>query len=105
MNEPMSTLLSANHLKAIDKIVTAFDQAWKRGLEPSLEAYLRESPQCVAEDVLRSLLRIDLNCRLLLPGKSLPLENYLNRFPLHAPVVSAVYFEVVNPSTTREMAE
>ncbi len=99
-----STRMSANHLKAIDRIVTAFDQAWQKGLEPPIDAYLRESPHCVEAEVLESLLRIELTCRAR-KGSVPPLPHYAGRFPAHVQLVSSVYQQVVIPSTTKDLPE
>src|SRR2546421_242461 len=54
---------NASDLRIIDRLAAAFDQAWQKGQQPRIEAYLNESPQCVRDELFKSLLRIELATR------------------------------------------
>ena len=49
------TDMSAQNLRIIDKLATAFDQAWKKGEQPQIEKYLGESPAALRAELFQSL--------------------------------------------------
>src|SRR5438105_4393024 len=95
-SEPASSL-NASQMRAVDRIVTAFEQVWQNGSEPRLEKYLHETPKSVEAEVLKALLRVDLRQRQR-RGQVLPVEEYQARFPQHRDLIAAVY-QQASPST------
>src|SRR5438128_2777181 len=101
--EPTSPGLSASQAKAVDRIVTAFEQVWQNGSEPRLESYLRETPKSVEAKVLKTLLRVELN-QLRQRGRMLPVEEYQARFPNHRALIAAVYQQTTQTTAPQEGA-
>jgi serine/threonine protein kinase len=64
---------------ALRDALDRFDQAWERGEQPALEAYLSDAGALRAF-LLRDLIHLDLEHRLK-AGQDVRLENYLERFP------------------------
>lgn len=63
----------------LEEVVTAFEEAWQQGKQPSIDEYLRadgiERPTLITE-----LVHTDLECRLK-AGDPVRVEEYLERYP------------------------
>jgi tetratricopeptide (TPR) repeat protein len=92
------------NLATIDRIVSAFDRAVKRGAQPKIEDYLRETPATVKAQVLASLLRIEMEEQCKRGTTISPVQNYLARFPEHPSQVTAIYREIVTQTAPQEPA-
>lgn len=89
-SQPSYTTRTASEVSASLRIAKAFEQAWHKGQEPQLEAYLHDCPADTEVAVFEMLLRVDIDCRRA-RGKVLPLDHYLKRFPQHRGVIQGLH--------------
>lgn len=78
--------------REIDQLCDAFEAAWKRGIPPSIERALAQSPLPIRPRLLRELLHLDLEYRSM-RREVPPQQAYVARFPGHEDVVNEVYCE------------
>jgi WD40 repeat protein len=64
---------------SLEDVLAAFEEAWGRGEQPSIDAYLA-LPNSNRLAVLTELVHADLECRLK-SGQAIRVEDYLNRYP------------------------
>src|SRR5712692_11017809 len=96
--------VSQNQLRVLDRILSSFDRAWKKGVKPQLEHYLRESPTEMQAELFEALLKIELESRSKC-GEAPQLPQYLARFPDKTGIVTTVFSQVISQSTFREAEE
>jgi len=97
MSEPFaaSPSLSLTALERMERICTRFEDAWKAGQQPKLEAYLGNSPEPERSALLRELLVLDLSYRRRRGEQPSPHE-YLRRFPKSRDLIETVFGEVAS---------
>src|ERR1043165_8632683 len=102
MNTPLniSCTAGANQMRAVDRILSSFEQSWTKGNTPQLENYLRESPQDVRAELFEALLRIEITW-LLRRGKTPSMQEYQKRFPDKKDVVTALFSQVSEHEATK----
>jgi WD40 repeat protein len=77
----------------IDTVCDRYEAARKLGWHPDLRAYLTEAPPAVGSELLRELLRVELDYRV--SENDWPAQQeYFARFPEHAPIIRAVFEEL-----------
>jgi len=74
---PSLPLLQVQH---IDRVCDRFEAAWKAGLRPRIDEFLRDAPSSESLDLLRELLVLDLDYRRRL-GEKPTLEEYRAQHP------------------------
>jgi tetratricopeptide (TPR) repeat protein len=89
-SQPSYSTRTDSEVSASQRIAKAFEQAWHKGQEPQIEAYLRECPAETEPGVFEMILRIDIDCRRQ-RGKPLPLDQYVKRFPKHQSLIQSVH--------------
>jgi serine/threonine protein kinase len=87
---PGSEALSSSLLQRVDAICDRFEDAWKAGQRPRIEAYLEDAPTQERAALLRELLFLELAYRRQ-SGETLVLEDYVRRFPGHAELIRAAF--------------
>jgi eukaryotic-like serine/threonine-protein kinase len=93
MNDQSMTGLAALPLAdalRLNKLCNRFEEAWKTGLRPQIEAYLCEVAEAERPLLLRELLLLELAYRRQ-SGDTLSLDMYRQRFPQHTKVVDAAF--------------
>jgi WD40 repeat protein len=95
---------SPSLLQRIDVICDRFERAWRQ--RPRIEDYLAEVESDEQEPLLRELLKVELAYRVI-GGEPINLEEYQQRFPLHAELVAALVKEAArrDPCSTVVIAE
>jgi hypothetical protein len=98
MNEELATNnLPPSLLERVDVICDRFEHAWLQ--RPRIEDYLAEVEGNEQEVLLRELLKVELEYRVK-AGEPISLEQYQQRFPLHAELVAALVKECAPASGT-----
>lgn len=75
---------SAESGEGFESIRDRFEEAWRSGERPTLEAYLAET--FFDPEHLRKLLVVEMDCRQR-AGERLDVQEYLKRFPQHASTI------------------
>jgi len=101
MGQPPSAS-SVDSLDQLDQVCDAFEQAWRSGAPPQLEAYLAQAP--AAPDAkatwFEELLRLEAHY-LAQSGQPLAADAYKSRFPDQAAIVARVLAERGPADTNR----
>jgi serine/threonine protein kinase len=78
--------LSLSAAERIDAVCARFEAAWKAGQAPRIEDFLGGAEGAQREALLREMLRVELDWRLL--QEDVPaVEDYLGRFPGHEALI------------------
>src|SRR5262245_26109701 len=89
-NAPQSDSVPLSAAQRIDEVCLRFEAAWRAGTPPRLEDFLGDAAGEERAELLRQLLRIELECRR--KGGTPPLaEDFLARFPDHTGLIRAVF--------------
>jgi hypothetical protein len=96
-SQPPSAAPSLSHAARVDEAGDRFEDALKGGRRPRIEEYLAEMPEPAQSDLLRELLRLEVEYHRR-QGESPAPDEYLRRFPQHATVVQDAFDRVVSPS-------
>jgi serine/threonine protein kinase/formylglycine-generating enzyme required for sulfatase activity len=79
----------------LEQLCDRFEDEWKAGQRPSIEAYWMEIPEAVRHTALQELLLVELAYRIQ-AGEKPTLKEYQSRFPSHAEIVRAVLGEEID---------
>jgi tetratricopeptide (TPR) repeat protein len=85
-------LLSTAALRRVDEVCTRFENLWRSGQRPRLEAFLSGTHGPEREELLRELLRLERHYRQSL-GEPLDSREYEGRFPEDIALIRAVLAE------------
>ena len=93
-------LLSTAALRRVDEVCMRFEDVWRTGQRPRLEAFLAGACGSEREELLRELLRLERHYRQSL-GEPLDGQEYERRFPEDIHLIRAVLAEgtTVDPAT------
>jgi hypothetical protein len=94
---PLSTICSREVLQ-IEQVCDRFEAAWKAGRRPRLESYLDGVAAPLDAALLRHLVALDWEYRLL-AGEKPQAADYLTRFPAVGPAIEAIGREVAAATT------
>ena len=85
-------VLSTAALRRVDEVCERFEDAWRAGLRPRLEAFLAGACGPERQELLRELLRLERHYR---QGQGEPMagQEYEGRFPGDVPLIRAVLAE------------
>src|SRR4051812_24228596 len=92
--------MSSNESR-IDHACDRFERAWREGRRPLIEDYLAESPQPDRPDLLRQLLRLEVELRRE-SGETPTSEEYRRRFPKDLGLIDSV---LVKPAEAKATAD
>jgi serine/threonine protein kinase len=84
-NDPLSLSI----LEEIDPLCDRFEQAWRSGQEPRIEDYVVQASERTRPALIRSLLRVEIACRMQKRETILP-SDYTPRFPEHASLIDSL---------------
>jgi tetratricopeptide (TPR) repeat protein len=95
-------LLSAAALLRVDEVCVRFEDSWKKGQRPCLEAFLAGTCGPVRMELLRELLRLERCYRQNL-GEPVAAREYEGRFPEDVALIRSVLAEglTVGPAAAR----
>src|SRR3989442_11174438 len=79
-------------MQRIDQVCDQFERDWNSGLNPRIEDYFASWTENERDELLRSLLRVELTL-LALAGSVPSLDGYIARFPQHTEIVRSVFGE------------
>ena len=85
-------LLSTAALRRVDEVCMRFEDVWRTGQRPRLEAFLAGACGSEREELLRELLRLERHYRQSL-GEPLDGHEYERRFPEDIHLIRAVLAE------------
>jgi serine/threonine protein kinase/formylglycine-generating enzyme required for sulfatase activity len=91
---PINDALSPSALQRMDEVCDRFEAGCKAGQRPKIEEYLIRTAGLERAHLLRELLSLELEYRRR-GGESAVFAEYLLRFPEHAKLIEAVYFQEV----------
>jgi serine/threonine protein kinase len=81
----------------IDHACDRFEEAWRAGRRPRIEAYLADSPEPDRPDLLRQLLRLELELRRG-RGEGPTRDEYTRRFPTAPGVLDDLFGAATSPA-------
>jgi WD40 repeat protein len=84
---------TASDVRQIEQICDRFEAAWKADQRPELETYLRGASATVRGELLRHLVALDWEYRVL-AGEAPRAADYESRFPTAAPAIEQVRREM-----------
>jgi len=90
-------------LHQCDLLCDRFEEAWLAGESPAVTAYLREIDPSARGELLRHLLRLELEYRRR-RGEQPALANYLQQFPEDAEVVRSIWGDEAANSSDFEIS-
>jgi tetratricopeptide (TPR) repeat protein len=93
--------LTLETIRSLDEVCTAFERNWREGQRPLLEALLHHGVGTQRSALLRELLAVELEYRLLAGECPVPAE-YMERFASQRQVVEFVFREAEEASNRDE---
>lgn len=87
---PNDDPLSLSAKERVDRICLAFEEAWKSGTRPRVEAYLGDTPEPERSALLEELLLLELDYRCR-SGEMPTREDYQTRYGDHPGIVARVF--------------
>ncbi len=84
------TELSLNDLLRINDAAELFEAGWRKGQRPRIEAFLSGISPPLRNELLETLLEIEIELRRGSPDPARP-EEFARRFPAHLAIVAAAF--------------
>ena len=84
--------------RCVDQVCDRFELAWKCGERPAIEKYLDELDKSIRPDLLRELIRLELELRRKC-GEIPSLAEYRERFAGHSEIFAPLFPEAVQSET------
>src|SRR5438105_579053 len=76
-------------LRQLDQVCDRFEEAWIAGRQPAIEDYVTGVAEAARPDLMRHLLRVELEQRFRGGERPQP-EEYRARFPEHAGLIDTL---------------
>src|SRR5258708_7766908 len=93
--------LTLETVDRVEEVCTVFEEQWRSGERPAIEERLSGSSGLDRSVLLRELLAVDLETRLLSGDQPLPVE-YFRRFPGDRDLVELAFREAQDSNRARE---
>jgi hypothetical protein len=103
MRDKSPSNISWSGQKYLDRVADEFEAAWNRGERPQIERFLEDSADASCSQLLRELLRLDLEYRAR-EGERPTVADYFGRFPNHASLIESVFLRET-PDRDKESTE